>query len=45
MKPEAKQKGLFIKESVECDKQPQGDFSINSVYVTPQEGTVPECDD
>ena len=45
VKPEAKQKGLFIKEPAECDKRPQGDFSINSVYVTPQEGTVPECDD
>ena len=45
VKPEAKQKGLFIKEAAECDKRPQGDFSINSVYVTPQEGTVPVCDD
>ena len=45
LRPKTKQKGLFIKDPVECNKPPQGDFSVSSVYVTPQEVTVPECDE
>tara|TARA_R110002074_G_scaffold248446_2_gene420393 strand:- start:708 stop:2081 length:1374 start_codon:yes stop_codon:yes gene_type:complete len=45
VRPKVKQKGLFIKDPVDCSKPPQGDFSVNSVYAAPQEGTIPECDD
>ena len=45
VRPKVKQKGLFIKDPVDCNKPSQGDFSVNSVYAVPQEGTIPECDD